>query len=215
MKILDRYIILKFLSTFFYAMMLLIAVSIVIDISEKMDDFIDNAAPLKLIVFEYYLNFIPYIGILLSPLFIFIAVIFFTSRMAYRSEIIAILNSGISFNRLLLPYFLSAAVLSSLMLYASHIWVPNANKTLIAFENTYIKDPFMNQSHNIHIQNDPTTYLYLENYNNSDSVGVQICNGGDQRRSACEKIKRRKGSNGIEKRICGGSLISMSEPICR
>ena len=108
MKLLDRYITRKFLGTFFFSLGLIIVIAVVFDISEKLDDFIEKEAPLKKIVFDYYLNFIPYFANLFAPLFVFISVIYFTSRMAANTEIVAILNSGISFRRMLFPYFLSA-----------------------------------------------------------------------------------------------------------
>ncbi len=111
MKKIDIYIIKKFLGTFFFAISLLIIIVVIFDISEKIDDFIEKQAPLKEILFSYYLNFIPYFVNLFSYLFTFIAVIFFTSKMASGSEIIAILSSGISYWRMLWPYFLSAVFL--------------------------------------------------------------------------------------------------------
>ena len=105
MKKLDLYIIKKFLGTFFLTLVLFIIIAIVFDITEKLEDFIDQKVSLSEIIFDYYLNFIPYFAVLFTPLFLFVAVIFFTSRMAYRSEIIAILNSGITFHRMLVPVF--------------------------------------------------------------------------------------------------------------
>src|SRR6185436_4098965 len=97
LKILDRYIIQKFLGTFFFALALILSITVVFDVSEKIDDFLEKQAPLKAIIFDYYINFIPYFANLFAPLFVFIAVIFFTSKMAANTEIVAILNSGISF----------------------------------------------------------------------------------------------------------------------
>ena len=108
MKLLDRYIIRKFLGTFFFSMGLIILIVVVFDISEKIDDFIAKEAPLKAIIFDYYFNFIPFFLNLFSPLFTFIAVIFFTSQMATRTEIVAILSSGVSYTRLLFPYMIAA-----------------------------------------------------------------------------------------------------------
>src|SRR5512135_2196706 len=105
--ILDRYIIKKFLGTFFFTIALILAIAVIFDLSEKIDNFLENSAPLSKIIFDYYLNFIPYFAVLFSPLFTFVSVIYFTSRMAYNTEIIAILSSGVSFNRLLVPYFIS------------------------------------------------------------------------------------------------------------
>ena len=109
MKKLDIYILKKFLGTFFFAILLIISISVVFDMAEKIDDFIENSAPLEAIVFDYYANFIPYFANLFTPLFVFIAVIFFTSKMAYQTEIIAILSSGVSFRRLLVPYQIGRA----------------------------------------------------------------------------------------------------------
>src|SRR6187399_841545 len=116
-KILDQYIIRKFLTTFFFALGLIIMVAIVFDFSEKIDDFLEKKAPFQAIVFDYYLNFIPYFANLFSPLFIFISVIFFTSKMAGQTEIVAILSSGVSFRRLLAPYMAVAAILAGLSFY--------------------------------------------------------------------------------------------------
>src|SRR3954470_6469000 len=117
MKLIDKYIIRKFLGTFFFSLTLIILIVVVFDISEKLEDFIDKKAPLSAIIFDYYCNFIPYIVNLFSPLFTFIAVIFFTSQMATRTEIVAILSSGVSYRRLLFPYMLSATVITALSLY--------------------------------------------------------------------------------------------------
>ena len=112
LTILDRYIIKKFLGTFVFSIVLIISISVVFDINEKIDDFISNNAPLYAIVFDYYINFIPYYANLFSSLFVFIAVIFFTSKLASNSEIIAILSNGISFKRLLKPYMISALIIA-------------------------------------------------------------------------------------------------------
>ena len=112
LKIIDLYIIRKFLGTFFFSIVIILSIAIIFDISEKIDDFIENGAPLKAVIFDYYMNFIPYFGVLFSSLFTFISVIFFTSKMAYNTEIIAILSSGVSFRRLLLPYMLSAGLIA-------------------------------------------------------------------------------------------------------
>lgn len=132
----------------------------------------ENEAPFNEIVFEYYLNFIPYIGFLLSPMFIFIAVLFFTSRMAARSEIVAILSSGTSFYRILfVPYLLSATLLVMLQLSALHFFVPQANKGRLDFTNKYIGKLFKNSEWHLHMQQDANTYVYLRNYVKKDSIG--------------------------------------------
>ena len=112
LKRIDWYIIKKFLGTYFFAITLILAISVVFDINEKIDYFLKPEVPLKAIVFDYYVNFIPYFGNMFSPLFTFIAVIFFTSKLADNSEVIAMLACGMSFRRLMLPYAISAAVIA-------------------------------------------------------------------------------------------------------
>ena len=111
-KIIDTYIIRKFLGTFFFSLVLILTIAVVFDFAEKIDNFMEKSAPLGAIIFDYYLNFIPYFATLFAPLFVFIAVIFFTSKMAVNTEIIAILNSGMSFRRMMWPYFISALVIA-------------------------------------------------------------------------------------------------------
>ena len=132
MKKLDWYIVKKFLGTFFYAIIILAVIACVIDLSEKMDDFVTRHAPV-MAVLNYFKNFVPHITALLFPLFIFIATIFFTSKLAYKSEIIAILASGVSYQRFLRPYVIGAAFLCTLSLLANHWVVPRANKQRLAF----------------------------------------------------------------------------------
>ncbi len=111
-KRLDIYIIKKFLGTYFFAIALIISIAVVFDVNENIDRFINNKAPLKAIVFDYYMNFIPYFSNLFSPLFVFIAVIFFTSKLAENSEIIAMSSTGMSLKRMMRPYMISAAIIS-------------------------------------------------------------------------------------------------------
>ena len=112
LKIVDFYIIRAFLGTFFFSLALILTIAVIFDLSEKIDNFMEHKAPLKAIIFDYYFNFIPYFAVLFSSLFTFISVIFFTSRLAYRSEIIAIISNGMSFHRILVPYFISAFVIA-------------------------------------------------------------------------------------------------------
>ena len=140
-KILDRYIIRQYLSAFIFAIVVFAAIAIIIDVSERLDDFTEKNAPMHLIFGQYYLNFIPWIVLLLSPLFIFVAVIFFTSRLAARSEIIAMLGSGVGFYRtLLVAYLFSALLLAIGQLYANHYLLPQSNVRRLHFEATYIKN---------------------------------------------------------------------------
>ena len=156
---LDFYIIRKFLGTFFYAIALIILIVIIFDLSERIDNFIENQAPLNEILFDYYLNFIPYFINLFSPLFTFIAVIYFTSRMAFNTEIVAILSSGISFRRMLIPYFLSAAVLALLSIYLSNVMIPDANRKRLDFEETYFRKNRQFRERNIHMQIRPGEFV--------------------------------------------------------
>ena len=134
----DWYILRKFIGTFIYSLMILLVISVVIDITEKVDDFMNNNLSLRTIVVDYYFGFIPHIAALLFPLFIFISVIFFTSKMAYRSEIIAILSAGVSFRRLLRPFWIGAFLFGGLLWLGNRWTVPNANRIRTTFENTYI-----------------------------------------------------------------------------
>lgn len=174
MKLIDKYIIRKFLGTFFFSLSLIILIVVVFDISEKLEDFIAKKAPLHAIIFEYYFNFIPYIINLFSPLFTFIAVIFFTSQMATRTEIVAILSSGVSYRRLLYPYMISATVITILSLILNNFVIPHATKKQIIFEDKYIRNEFYNQDKNIHKQIAPGTYIYMERFITTEQTGVRF-----------------------------------------
>ncbi len=174
MKIIDRYIIRKFLITFFFSLTLILTVCVIWDITEKLDDFLEKQAPVKAIIFEYYFNFIPYFANLLAPLFVFIAVIFFTARMANNTEIIAILNSGVSFRRLLYPYMLVSTLLAGIAFYFSGWVIPHANKVRLEFENRYIKNKYVYRSRNIHRQISPGEFVYFDNFNNIEQVGFRF-----------------------------------------
>ena len=165
-NILDRYIIWKFLGTFFFTMLLLIVITVVFDISEKIDNFIEKKPPLSAIIFDYYLNFIPYFVSLFSSLFIFVSVIFFTSKMAYQTEIIAILSSGISFRRFMYPYFIGACILALFSFVINDMIIPSANKKRLEFEDKYIKNPVNYLERNVHKQVEPGLFVYLESFTN-------------------------------------------------
>lgn len=165
MKIIDLYIIRKFLGTFFYAISLLIIIVIIFDVSENIDEFLENDAPLKQIIFSYYLNFIPYFINLFIYLFTFISVIYFTSKLATNSEIIAILNSGVSFYRLLRPYLVAATFLAVMSFYLSNFLIPIANEKRREFKGTYMEKLEKNKDKNIHLQIEPGVFIYVEKYN--------------------------------------------------
>ncbi|MDR2628119.1 MAG: LptF/LptG family permease [Dysgonamonadaceae bacterium] len=174
MKILnriDRYIIKKFLGTYIFAIALIISISVMFDVNEKIDKFINNNAPASAIIFDYYLNFIPYFANLFSPLFTFIAVIFFTSKLADNSEIIAMLSGGISFPRLMRPYLISAAIIAIFTLLLNSFIIPPANTTRIAFQNKYIRDKSVDYARNVQLEAAPDVIAYIGNYNDKTSKG--------------------------------------------
>jgi lipopolysaccharide export system permease protein len=173
-KKLDVYIIKKFLSTFFFAIMVLAVISCVIDYSEKVDNLVSKKAPFWAVA-NYYKNFVPHITALLFPLFIFIATIFFTSKIAYKSEIIAILSAGVSYRRFLRPYFIGGGVLCGISLIANHWIIPIANKQRIAFEDKYINDEYFKYSgENMHLGIAKNTYVYMQGFNYSNYTGSRF-----------------------------------------
>lgn len=164
-KILDRYIIRKFLGTYLFAIGLIIIIVVIFDYAEKVDDFITTKPSASAIVFDYYLNFIPFFVNQFSGLFTFIAVIFFTSKMAYNTEIIAMLSGGMSFRRLMWPYFVSAMAISMLALTLSLWIIPRANQSRLDFEMKYLR---RNQNQkfdtDIYRQLEPGTFIYLRGF---------------------------------------------------
>ncbi|MCC8152998.1 MAG: LptF/LptG family permease [Tannerellaceae bacterium] len=174
LKRLDWYIIKQFLGTYFFAITLILTISVVFDINEKIDRFLQPEVPLKAIIVDYYFNFVPYFGNLFSPLFTFIAVIFFTSKLADNTEIIAMLASGMSFRRLMLPYMISAAIISgSSFILASYI-IPPANKTRIEFQNQYIKNKKVESVNNFQIEIEPGVIAYFDRYIDRSNMGYRF-----------------------------------------
>jgi len=159
LKKLDRYIIFRFLGTFMFIMALLMTISMVFDLSEKLDDFLESNPSASEVIFDYYLNFVLHYGNLFSPLIIFIALIFFASQMAQRTEIVAILSSGVSFNRLLRPFFIAATILAGGALYLNHYVIPNANAERLAFEETYYRNKFNIKDANRHLELEPGSFV--------------------------------------------------------
>ncbi len=169
----DRYIIRKYLSTFFFTALLFTIISVTIDFSEHIEKFIDQEVTANQILLDYYLNFIPYINGLLWPIFSLIAVIFFTSRMARNTEVVAILNAGMSYKRFLRPYLFTAFVLAIFYLLGNHIFFPRGNKIKLQFENTYIFPGNLKvKSNNIHLFIGPGVKVYIANYHKHDSSGT-------------------------------------------
>lgn len=170
----DWYIIKTFLGTYFFAILLILSVSIVFDINEKIDAFLRPEVSLYEIIFHYYLNFVPFYANMFSPLFVFISVIFFTTKMANNSEIIAMLASGLSFRRLLRPYFLSACVISALTFFLSNYIIPPGNKQRIDFENTYIKNKRIEYAESVHLEVEPNVFLFIRSFQASDRTGYGL-----------------------------------------
>ncbi|MEN6453059.1 MAG: LptF/LptG family permease [Prolixibacteraceae bacterium] len=171
LQILDWYIIKKFLGTFFYSIALIVSIAMVFDLSENLDEFLSKEATGREILVDYYLNFIPYFANLFSSLFTFIAVIYFTSKLAYNSEIIAILSSGVSFHRLMRPYLISALVIAAFAYVLGNFIIPPANKNRVEFRNKYISTKTAGPEQNIHQQLTPGTFIYMSRYNASSDVG--------------------------------------------
>ena len=174
MQKLDWYIIKKFLGTFFFTLTLILLIVIIFDISEKFDDFLEHEVSVSAIILDYYFNFIPYFGNLFSPLFIFISVIFFTSKMANNTEIIAILNSGMSFKRLLKPFMIPAVLLGILSFIFGSFIIPPSNKERIDFKNKYLTNKRYSYAKNIHMQIKPGQYIYMESFNSSRNIGYKF-----------------------------------------
>ncbi len=172
-KTIDFYITKKFLGTFFYAITLILSIAIVFDISENLDEFLSKDVPFHAIVFDYYMNFVPYFANLFSPLFTFIAVIYFTSKMASNTEIIAILSSGVSYRRLMRPYLVSAFILAAFSFVLGNFIIPPANKTMNNFRSVYIDNRHPAAERNIHRQIEPGVYIYMNSFS-TNKVGTRF-----------------------------------------
>lgn len=172
LKKLDLYIIRKFLGTYFFAILLILAITIMFDINEKLDAFL--TAPLKATIFDYFVNFLPYFANQFSPLFVFIAVIFFTSKLAGNSEIIAMLSTGMSFKRLTRPYIISAAFIALITFLLSAYVIPPANVKRINYTNTYVKNKRVDYGSNIMLQVAPGQIAYMSRFDNISRTGYKF-----------------------------------------
>ena len=172
MKIIDRYIFWKYLNTFIFTMAIFTIVMVIFDISERFDDFLEHKAPLSKIVFEYYAGMIPFFLNMLSPLINFVAVIFFTSKMADKTEIVPILSGGMSFYRMLRPYFYASCIVFLVTLVFNIYIIPETNKLKVGFENVYVKpDRVASSTVSTHMQLDSNTYVYIDYFDNKTAVG--------------------------------------------
>ena len=170
----DWYISKKFITTFFLSLLLIIVIVIIFDLSEKIDYFVKNDAPLKAIVFDYYFNYIPYLVNMFASLFVFITVIFFTSRMAANSEIIAILSCGVSFHRMIVPFLATAALIALFSLGLTFFVIPHANATRVEFEAQYIKRHNNYNLRDLHYQISPGQFVYIESFSRWNNTAYKF-----------------------------------------
>lgn len=176
-KTLDGYIIRKYLSTFLFSVLIFTMISMAIDFSDKVSTFISKTIPLGVIMGQYYFGFVLHMAGLLTPLYTLIAVVFFTSRMAFNAEILSILNAGVSFGRLLRPYLLAGGLLASIHLAFNHLIVPYFNKARLKFERTYVwPDSEKGRFSNVHFLVAPDTKVYIQGYNknNKTASGLRL-----------------------------------------
>ncbi|GCB36453.1 LptF/LptG family permease [Bacteroides faecichinchillae] len=171
LKRLDWYIIKKFLGTYVFAIALIISIAVVFDFNEKMDKLMEHEAPWNKIIVEYYMNFIPYFSNLFSPLFVFIAVIFFTSKLAENSEIIAMFSTGMSFKRMMRPYMISAAIIAVITFTLSSYIIPRGSVTRLNFEDRYIKPKKKNTAQNVQLEVADGVIAYINSYNDALKTG--------------------------------------------
>ena len=170
----DWYIIKKFLGTYFFAIALIISIAVVFDVNENIDKFINNKAPLEAIIFDYYMNFVPYFSNLFSPLFVFIAVIFFTSKLAENSEIIAMFSTGMSFKRLMRPYMISAAIIAIVTYGLGAYVIPRGNITRLDFEDRYKRKKKQEYVRNVQLEVDSGVIAYMERFENYNKTAYRF-----------------------------------------
>ena len=172
-KLIDWYIIKKYLGTFVFTLGIFTVITVVFDISEKLDDFLKNEVTTYNIVFQYYAGFIPFYLNFLSPLINFIAVIFFTAKMADQTEIVPILCGGASFNRFLRPYVIASTIIFLVSMGFNLFIIPETNRLMTTFENTFLKN-HENFKGNVHLQLDSNTYIFLESFDNATNSGSRF-----------------------------------------
>lgn len=172
LKLLDLFILKKFLGTYFFATLLILAVVTMFDVTEKLDAFL--SAPLKETIFDYFMSFLPYFANQLAPLFTFIAVIFFTTKLAGNSEIIAIMSSGVSFNRLMRPYMIGAAVIAALIFTLSNYIIPPTSIKRIDYTNKYVKNKKVTTGLDIQLMARPGEVVYIGRFDNNTKTGYRF-----------------------------------------
>ncbi|MDR1758517.1 MAG: LptF/LptG family permease [Bacteroidales bacterium] len=190
-RLLDTYILQKFLGSFFYSIALLMSIIVVFDVSENIQRFLSNKVPFDKIVVGYYFNFIPYFINLFIPLFTFISVIWFTAKLSQKNEIVAILSSGVNFYRLLLPYITGAFIIAMLSFVMSNFYIPQTNKRLNRFKQEYFHKTVFGSS-NIHLKIATDTYIYLEHWSAKDTCGERFTYERLGRESILYKIEAQR-----------------------
>lgn len=171
-KRIDRYIIGKFLQTYIFSILLIISIAVIFDYNDNIDKLTQGGASTKAIIFDYYLNFVPYYANLFSALFVFISVIFFTSKLADNSEIIAMISAGISFRRLMVPYLFTAAIIAGLNFYLGSTVIPKGSAERIEFENKYKrKKKDLTFSDNVMMQVDKGVIAYVGHFDGPTKTG--------------------------------------------
>lgn len=172
--LIDKYIFKKFILSFLLSLLVIIGIVIVFDISEKINKFVEYHAPLEAVIFQYYVNFIPFFINMFSPLFVFITVIFFTSRMAANSEIIAILSGGVSYRRMMVPYMFSAAVIALMSLILNLYVIPRSNEVRIDFESKYVRSHIDFKRSNIHYMISPGQFVFVESFSDWNKTAYRF-----------------------------------------
>lgn len=170
-SLLDWYIIKKFIGTYVFSILLIISIAIVFDFNENLSKFTQYHAPWRAIIFDYYANFIPYYSNLFSPLFVFIAVIYFTSKLAGNSEIIAMMATGMSFRRLLRPYMFSCVLIALTTFYLNAYVIPHGTVIRQQFENRYRRNKVTNAADNVQIRLSKSTVVYMQHYDDQIKRG--------------------------------------------
>ena len=173
MRIIDRYILKQFLSTFFFVVFLLVLIIVVIDITEKMETFTSKDLTF-LQVAGFYLDYIPWLANTITPITVFIATVFVTAKMASHTEIIAMLSSGVSFRRFLAPYLVGAFFLGSISFYFMGWVIPNATKSRVKFENEYLESRYSFSERDTHLQEDIGKFVYIRNFNSNSKTGYNF-----------------------------------------
>jgi lipopolysaccharide export system permease protein len=189
LTLLDGYIIRKFLGSFLTVIALIIVIVVVVDVAENIQGFLDNKVPVKDIITGYYFNFIPYFVNLFSPLFTFVAVIYFTSKLSRNSEIIAILNAGMSFYRLMLPYIISAVFIGILSFYLTNFLIPKTQKGIMDYKEKYMSIQIRSKDADSHIKTEPNTYAYVHYWDNANNLGYNFCYEYMDDKGVCYRLR--------------------------